>query len=199
MDVWQMIFAFPVIMTAVPFFILFILLLLSVLTGFFGEIFPDMDAEAEVPGLKLLLPIGITRVPLMISLPVIFFFATAMLLAFSFIVSPLLTGVLFYSAGTVAIFPSCYISLYLASWVLRPLAPLFDSNRIYARVNYIGMTGRVRTGSVNESFGEVVVTRDGIENQIDVYCDASEELRYGDEVRILNFNDATRRYFITRQ
>lgn len=197
MDVWQMIFAFPVIITAVPFFILFILLLLSVLTGFFGEIFPDMDAE--VPGLKLLLPIGITRVPLMISLPVIFFFATTMLLVFSFTISPLLAGVLFYSAGAVAICFFCYISLYLASWVLRPLAPLFDSNRIYARVNYIGMTGRVRTGSVNESFGEVVVTRDGIENQIDVYCDASEELRYGDEVRILSFNDATRRYFITRQ
>lgn len=198
MDVWQTIFAFPVVVTAIPFCLFLLLLLFSVLTGLLDELLPEVNAETDLPGLRLLLPIGITRIPVIISLPLVFFLATAELIVFSYLAAPLLPAWLFYAVAILMILLSCYISLYLAAWMLSPLAPLFDQSRIYAKIDYIGMSGRVRTSRVDAHFGEVVVTHGGVENQIDVYCDAKEELRYGDEIRILAFNDTTRRYFITK-
>ncbi|GGB34140.1 hypothetical protein GCM10011502_03980 [Oceanisphaera marina] len=197
MDVWQTFFAFPVVMTAIPFLLFLLLLLFSVFTGLFDELLPSLNVDADLP--DMLLPIGITQIPIVVSLPLVFFLATAELFMFSHLVTPLVPAWLFYTLATLAIPLACYLSLYLAAWILKPLAPLFDQSRVYASINYIGMRARVRTSRVGAHFGEVVVTRGSVENQLDVYCDDKEELHYGDEVRILSFNDVTRRYFITKQ
>lgn len=199
MDVWQTLFAFPAVVTVVPFCIFLVLLVFSVFTGLFDDVFPGLDfnADAELP--NLLLPIGITKIPLVISLPLVFFLASGQLLLFSYWLMPLLSAWSFYALSAVAILVSCYVSLYIAAWMLRPLAPLFDHTHTYAKIDYIGMSGRVRTTRVDAHFGEVVVTRGSVENQLDVYCDEKEQLSYGDEVHILFFNVATRRYFITKQ
>lgn len=203
MDVWQTLFAFPVVITAIPFLLFLVLLLFAVFTGLIDEGIPglDIDLDAELP--NLLLPIGITRIPLVISLPLVFFLATAELLLFSHFMMPLVPSLvptwLFYALSCPAIVLSCYLSLYIAAWILRPLAPLFDQSGTYAKTDYIGMRGRVRTSRVGVDFGEIVVTRNSAENQLDVYCDDTEILVYGDEVHILSFNVTTKRYFITKQ
>lgn len=196
MDVWQLLFSFPVVVTVIPFFLVLLLLLFSLVTGLFDEVLPGLDLDAEAP--NLLLPIGITRVPLVVSLPLVFFLASAALMVFSHLVMPLLPVWLFYSLSVVAILLSGYLSLYIAAWMLSPLAPLFDQRHMFSKVDYIGMSGHVRTSRVDAHFGEIVVTRGSVENQLDAYCDEQEALRYGDEIHILAFNETKGRYFITK-
>jgi len=205
MDFFLGFFSFPLAVTAVPFLFLFVLMLISVLTGFVDDI-PflstdpdvDVDVDTELP-IGTWLPVGITKVPLIISLTTVSFIATVLIYYLkAFVLSPLSGGV-FIGASLATIIASLFISLYITAFLLKPLQPLFDREKSFAVVNYVGMNAVIRSSSVSKTFGEAVVTKGSLENQLDVYSESREPISYGDEVLIVSLNPQNQRYLVIKK
>ncbi|WP_415888355.1 hypothetical protein ACMXYV_09995 [Neptuniibacter sp. SY11_33] len=198
-------FSFPLAVTAIPFLFLFSLMLISVLTGFVDDIpflSTDTDVEievdAEVPG-GTWLPVGITKVPLIISLTTVSFVATILLYYIDSFILSAMSGAVFYGAASGSILASLFLSLYIAAFLLKPLQPLFDHEKSFAAINYVGMNAVVRSNSVNQTFGEAVVTKGSLENQLDIYSNSDATISYGDEVLIVSLNPENQRYLVIKK
>lgn len=180
--------SFPVVLTTAPFLLLMVLLVLSLLTGWLDDPGADVDVGPEGGSLGPLLPAGFARYPLIVTLTLTTFFATVLLYYAEFGLSSLTDGWLHAVLGLVAVMVTLFAGLHLAALALRPLAPLFDRSRAFAKIDYRGRRARVRSQSLGPDFGQIVVTEDGMENQLDAFCDPGVELGYGDAVIVVGLD-----------
>ncbi|MFY0675657.1 MAG: hypothetical protein JXR18_00070 [Neptuniibacter sp.] len=204
MDFVSGFFSFPVAVAAVPFLFLFLLMLISVFTGlvddlsFFGvSTETDLDFDTDISGTWL--PVGITQVPLAVSLTTVTFVATVVIYYLNYFLLIQFTGAIFYLLSGAALALTFFVSLYIASFLLKPLMPLFDKEKSFASINYVGMSAVVRSNSVTEAFGEAVVTKGSLENQLDIYSECEEPISYGDEVIIISLNPVLKRYLVIKK
>jgi len=207
MELYESLIRFPVVVTTVPFLLLMVLMLLTLATGFLGDLrlFPDVDITAEGTGPEvdlgppswLLIPAGAGRYPLVIVLTLTFFVATIILFYADGYLSGALSGTGYLVAASAAIFLALFLGLHLAVVVLRPLAPLFDPKRVYAGIDYIAREARVSSSRVTSTSGDAVVTGGGMENQIDVYCETGD-IGYGERVIVRSYDPERRRYRVER-
>jgi len=196
--------SFPVAVTAIPFSILFLLMMLSLATGMVDDLLPSFggDADADIDldlDSSVWLPVGIAKIPLVVSLTCITFIATIIVFYVDTLFIAGLDGLIYNFAAIAVIVVSLVVSLYISALLLRPLIPLFDRELAFARVDYIGMSGTIRSNVVTAEFGEAVITQDSLENQIDVYSSGNDPISYGDEVVILSYNDDLERYLVIKK
>ena len=78
------------------------------------------------------------------------------------------------------------IALVLTSIVIRPLAPIFASKSAAEQVDLIGKTCTIRTGRVDEKFGQARFEGGGASLLIDVRCEAGNRLKRGKEALIID-------------
>ncbi len=204
MDFMQSFFSFPLAITAVPFCFLFLLMLLSVFTGVVDDLpflnfDTDVDVDADAVSAGTWLPIGITKVPLTISLTTVTFVATVLMYYIDHFVLSTFDAVLYVGLSLAALIASLLASLYIAAFLLKPLSPLFDQKKAFAVVDYVGMNARIRSNRVSGAFGEAVVTQGGLENLLDVYSESEEPISYGDEVLIVSHNPELQRYLVIKK
>lgn len=121
----------------------------------------DADADVEVGGVRaaLLHFINIGEVPLMVVLSVLLFsmWSIAFLVGHFFQIHSLVLSI-------VLLIPNFLISFFLSGLVTRPLRLVFralnqDSSDLPA--DLVGETGRVKTGQLDETFGQVEISRGG--------------------------------------
>lgn len=206
MEFFLSFFSFPLAITAVPFCFLFLLMLLSVFTGFIDDL-PflnfdtdvDVDLDGDVASTGSWLPIGFTKVPLAVSLTTVTFVATVLMYYIDYFALNSLEGPLSVAVSLVAVILSLLVSLYIAAFLLKPLSPLFDQKKSFAVVDYVGMNAIVRSNKVSDTFGEAVVTQGGLENQLDIYSESEEIISYGDEVLIVSHNPVLKRYLVIKK
>lgn len=194
---------YPVALMSIPFAILLLLMIVSLLSGFAGDrlFLPgELDRPSAKIGLptRLLRPAGSSHYPLVVFLTVTCFFATVLLYAANRLLEGVFGGWLYQAGTLVALVVSFIAGMHLATFALRPLAPAFDPARSSARIDYVGLDATVRSARVGATFGEVVVTAGGIENQIDAYCEGGE-ISYGESVVIRDYDAVTRRYRVERK
>ena len=208
MEFIQQFFTFPLAITAVPFCFLTLLMLISVFTGFLDDLSffnfdadldADIDADGDIATTGTWLPIGITRIPLTVSLTTITFVATVIIFYTDYYLLGMLTGALEIAASVIAIIVALFISLYIAAFLLKPLSPLFDQRKSFAVIDYVGMSAVVRSNKVSAAFGEAVVTQGSLENQLDIYSETSDTISYGDEVLIVSHNPELKRYLVIKK
>ncbi|WP_087018133.1 DUF1449 domain-containing protein [Thaumasiovibrio subtropicus] len=192
--------SFPTNIFFVPFVILFFVMAIDMVFDFadaaFGELdFFDFDAET---GGSLLIPPVLSHVPLAVALCVTFFVGTVMSYYVDTLALVHLEGVVATAAKIATVPVSAIASLHVASWLLKPLQPLFDKEKTFATVNYIGMRARVHSSTVTQERGEVVVTHQGNEYLLDVVAETSAPMAYGDEVVILSKVEDSKNYVVTK-
>lgn len=203
MDFLLSFLTFPLAVFAVPFLVLFILMLVSVFTGFIDDLpFLGGDADAELDAdlaSATWLPVGITKVPLTVSLTIVTFVATIGTYYIDFYFLSAFSGMSFYLVSFAALALVFIFSLYISALLLKPLMPLFDKENSFAAINYVGMNAVVRSEKVSTEFGEAIVTKGSIENQLDIYAESNDLISYGDEVLIVSLNPVLNRYLVIKK
>ncbi|USH05187.1 DUF1449 domain-containing protein [Grimontia kaedaensis] len=192
---------FPTSVFFVPFVVFFLIMLVdlvfNVVEGFTADI--DLFDLDNLPGSGLLLPQVLSKVPLMVALCVSFFVATVISFYASDIVKGFISGSMLLVANIISIPVVTYISLAISAWLLKPLAPLFDRKKTFAKVEFIGLKGRVHSNVVNRKKGEVVVLHEGNEFLLDAMLQDDSSIQYGDEVIIVYKDDASDRYVVAKK
>lgn len=193
--------AFPTSLFFIPLVLFVFILILDMVFSFVESLTPDLDFFDldNLPGGGLLLPPILTKIPLMVVLTVTFFIATLL----SFYSQQLLTHIILDSFPTllcdIILIPAIlYAALFITSWLLVPLAPLFDKKKHYAKVDFIGLKAVVHSNSVNSSWGEVKVNHQGHEFLLDAMSEQDMSIKYGDEVIIVAQDSVSKRYVIAR-
>ncbi|MEI8595226.1 DUF1449 domain-containing protein [Photobacterium sp. Hal280] len=193
--------SFPTNVFFVPFVIFLVVMLVDLVFNIVESVAPDVDLfDAEnIPGAGLILPPILSKVPLMVALCVSFFVGTIV----SFYLAQALNA--FSEASWVMVLEvvsiplTAYLALFIAAWMLKPLAPLFDKKKSFAKVDFIGLKGRVHSSLVNQNRGEVVVQHNGSEFLLDVRVIEPEmSMEYGDEVIIVSQNKTTKHYIVAK-
>ncbi|MGF1725407.1 DUF1449 domain-containing protein [Photobacterium nomapromontoriensis] len=191
--------SYPVIVFFIPFCVFSVLMIIDFLfnisDGHLSNDIGDMDSSLAA---KLFLPSVLTLVPLPIMLCLSTFAATILMyyaetLLFQNI-SGNFTGVLI----AISLIGIYYLALHISAIVLRPLAPILNQANAFAAIDFNGKRAFVRSVTVNEEQGEVVIVEGGNEIQIDAYNSLNEDINYGDEVLIISKNEDTQRYLVSR-
>jgi hypothetical protein len=139
---------------------------------------------------------NLRKVPATLSISMLIFFSWAGALALTAIVDALLTGTALTAAHwicTLGVAPLC--ALPLAGIAVRPIAPLFAHRLAKSHHDLIGRTCTVRTGEVNQKFGEAVVEEMGAELVLRVRVDGAP-LKRGEEGLIIGWDAEREEYLV---
>lgn len=199
-EFWHHLTSYPVVLFSLPFAILAVVMLLDLLFDLSDGGLGDTDAgQVEASWVtNFYLPPILSKVPLPVALCIAFFLAMVAMFYIETELLSLLSGLLRHGL-TVGLLPIVlYLSLLTTSWLIKPLAPLFDHNNSFAAMEFEGMRGQVRSNEVSDEFGEVVIVKDGNEVQLDVFQQGSLPIAYGDEVVILAKDAAKNRYLVSK-
>lgn len=149
----------------------------------------DADADAGVwAGL------GLARVPITISLSVVFLVCWVIsLVAMSY--APELLGTASWVAP--AILPATLIvGLPLSGLLVRPLGGVFTLREGKSNRDYVGHTCTVTTGHVDDGFGQATVEDGGTVLVIPVRCDRPGALARNDKALIIEFDTDRQAYLV---
>lgn len=195
----QQIFVFPtVFFTAL--LSLVILYWLTTVLGVFAFDSLDSDFESDVePGAisGWLIKFKLDGIPLTISL------------SFIILVSWVLTFLVVYF--TYPILPEGWVQILLGFWLLllipivaaalvspllQPLKPLFKKTKDVSSDDRIGMRVTIRTGHVNESFGEAELADGGAGLILKVRASEPNAFKRGDTTLLRSYDESTNTYRI---
>lgn len=206
MDLTELTSIYPTLFFFWAYCVFLFLMILSLITGFLGDIdLPfEMDADIDSSSLSILdlfFPQRLGQLPLLVCLSIVFFIATVI----SFLIQDLLlllSSSLYWMIGTIALFLILFVSLHITNILLKPFDRFLSQKQAFATVNYIGMTGTIKTTRVDQNFGEIAVSdHSGREDYLNIYCDTNQDpdtLRYGDLALIVSYNKESKRYLVTK-
>lgn len=100
-------------------------------------------------------------------------------------------------AGTGVLLVTTALSIPTTALLSRPLRGLFaKAYSTSPQKVLIGQTCVVRSGTVNETFGEVTAVVDGASLLLKVRADASKQIKRGDRVVLLEYQAPTNTYWV---
>lgn len=179
---------YPTNIGFVMFSILFCLMLLSIVFSI-----GDSDVSNGIDGFHLdsidniLVSSGISRVPVVVGLSVTFFFATIISFAMNnFIIYSFgeflssISELLYYIVLGAIFFVYFVISLYIAGFVLKPLAKVWDIKPM--TTDYYAQDWEVISTEVNDQYGEVKTVIDMLEHRVQVINKTGDKIYNGDKV-----------------
>ncbi len=161
---------------------------------------PDLDLDTDnLTDLNflagLLLKLGLHGVPLTIIITLASLFGWF----FSFFCVRLIlphvpSGIMEFIASTLILIGSLYIAARLTALVIRPLRPIFLATNQETRQDIIGQAAVVRTGKVNQTFGEAFLEDGGAGLILKVRSYKDEEFKRGDRVIPIEYDDTNNTY-----
>lgn len=212
---WSFLNNFTVFPTA--FFTLFwatlmSLLLVSILFGML-DFDMDMDVDPDTGSLgSFLVNLGISKVPLIISMSIVFTIGLAISYFLQFGVFNtigLLTppaedsslfsvmGIMNAAIGLVLILVVFVVSLYIAGPICKKMEPIFCRD-IKKAFNPIGKECIIITPTVSETYGEAKIVEDNKEFVISVYIDSNEEIKIKDTCYVVKRHEERDKYLIKK-
>lgn len=188
---------FPTVIFTVLGAFAFLYLLVAAL-GLAG--FDDIDLEFEALS-GLMTTLGLKGVPLSIVVGLVTLFAWAVcyvLVAFLRVGAP--DSWINWMTGVVFIPVSIMVSVLITAQVVRPLRPLFRALNASAPDKVLlGATATVRSGRVDETFGEAQLVMDGAELIVKVRAAAEKALKKGDKVVLIEHNKEQNLFWVVPQ
>lgn len=138
--------------------------------------------------------LGLSKVPITISVSVIFFVCWLLSL-----VAMQYAHELLGSASWVApaVLPATLIvGIPIAGLLVRPLGGVFELREGKSNRDYVGHTCTITTGHVDEDFGQATVQDGGTVLVIPVRCDRSGALKRNDTALIIDFDSNRQAYVV---
>lgn len=192
--------SYPVLVFFIPFCVFTLLMIIDFVVNISDGHLTNADVGDLDTSLaaKLFLPSVLSLVPLPIMLCLTTFAATIIIYYTETLLLQHLSNSIADIVTAAALVGIFYIALHISALLLRPLAPILNKEKAFATIDFNGKRAFVRSATVNEEFGEVVITENGNEFQIDAYNSFNENIKYGDEVLIISRNKNTQRYLVSR-
>ena len=158
----------------------------------------DLDAAHGSAGVvvSLLSALGLVGVPLTISLSILVLFnwSLTFLLAYSLGAGKEPLSTLF---GVAVMGGSLIASTLLTSIAVRPIRPLFRSKAgAKAGRALVGMTIKVTSGSVTDTFGRAEGTLDDATINFSIRCEEENSLSKGDDALVIGYDENAHVYYV---
>ncbi|MCO7225187.1 OB-fold-containig protein [Pleionea sp. CnH1-48] len=162
----------------------------------------DVDLDVQPSGFTgVLSTLGLTGVPILIVITILFFFAWAL----SYVVAKYLlvwfgSGVIYTSLSIATLVGSFLLSLPITAWAIRPLRKLF--RKLYGSSgdkDLMGKECKVRSLKVTPTSGEAECQTEGASLIIKVRADDHIELNKGDTAVIIDYDASNNTYQVITQ
>lgn len=146
---------------------------------------------------SFLSPLGLRRVPLTISLSLIFVISWSISLLATHYLGPLIPdGMPTWLFGVLVLGASLLVSLPLTAIAITPLAPVFEIHHARGAMDNVGATCTVTTGRVDHDFGQAKITDNGLELVIPVRCDRDNQFERNDHALVIDYDKTRHAYLI---
>lgn len=151
-------------------------------------------AEAKA-GLMEALGFGV--VPAGIVVTFLVFWAWCLSMAGSYFIGPVLGGMLpLWLGGSVVGVLALFVSTFVSAYSVKPLKPLFEIKSAPRRQQLLGKVAVISSGRVDDKFGQATMEDGGAGLIFNVFCAKPNELKKGDRVLLLEFDEKKDAYEI---
>lgn len=162
----------------------------------FIDIDTDLDLNSESTHTSpdvlagLLLRLGLTGVPVTVSLSILILFGWFICYYAVFLINPLVPGrFLEILVGIPIFFGSAYVAALITAQVIKPLRKLFGKATFETHTQLVGQTAVVRTSRVDAAFGEATVEDGGAGLILKVRATGEDTFKRGDRVVLIERMD----------
>ena len=142
--------------------------------------------------------LGLRKVPITVVLSLIILFSWFISMVGTHMAPQLVGATLSkWAIGPVVLILALFVALIITSFVVRPLAPLFETKEAKRRADYIGSTCTITTGRVDGKFGQGNITEGADVLVVNIRCDLEDSgLKRGDRALIIDFDNSRLAYVI---
>lgn len=146
------------------------------------------EANADVGSVSgLLMKLGLNGVPLTIIISFIAFFGWVIsMISVNYLVPLVPTSILKLAFSTALLFIALYLATMATAIVIKPLRPIFLAIGSENKVLIIGQTAIVRTGTVDQNFGEATLDDGGAGLIIKVRAYEGQSYKKGERVVVID-------------
>lgn len=203
------------ICTSFPTIIFFVLLVFSMLYWVLAALgMVDLDvldfdvAESEVGDhlnnldvmSGVLLKLGLNGVPLTIIITLMSLVGWVISFFLVYFIFPLLpAGIVQFIVGIPVFFASVYGAALITAMAIKPLRPLFLTADQQVEKQLLGKVAIVRTGRVDQTFGEANIEDGGAGLILKVRCYEGEAFKKGDHVVLLEYEPHENTYKVVSE
>lgn len=184
--------------------VLFSLLFFSIIVGFDMDLGIDIDTDSPSSLPSFFIARGLTKIPLVLSLFIVFTIGLGFSYCLQWMVLPLLgitlfsgsLGALEISIGVFLFFPIFILSLYISSPILSFLGKHIKNPEKAEPLNLVGMKCIIITGTVSSSFGEAII-KDGTK-EYKIHVISNENLVFDDVAIVVEPKNENGDYLIKK-
>lgn len=150
------------------------------------------------PTAGFLSALGLSKVPLTISLTAIFMVAWVLcVLGTTYGATLVGEGMASWLLGSIVLLLALAIALPASGLLVRPLAPIFHVHQARSRAHYVGAVCTITTGHVDGDFGQATIEDGGDVLVIPVRCDAEGNgLGRNHKALVIEHDDAREAYIV---
>jgi len=163
----------------------------------------DLDTEVDAHGLSgvtgFLLKCGLTGVPVTVVVSILV--ASAWLVCYILVSTlfPLLPwDTLRTLFGVAILLVSFVLAIPITAQFIRPMKGIFISHSAAKKSSFIGQECLVKTGSVNEKFGQAEFEDGGAGMLFDIRAHAADNIKKGDWVVLQDYNTDDGSYWVVK-
>lgn len=192
-------FAFPTNVFSIPLLVAILLLIVDLVFNVVESLTADIDIDIDnLSGDGLFLPPVLLKVPIMVALTISFFVATVLSFYSSQALNEFVSSTYVTMIELVLIPVIAYAALFISAWLLAPIAPIFDKEKAFARVDFIGLRATVHSSKIDTSWGEVVVHHQSKEFLLNAKLEngSLESILHGEEVIIVGKESESNQYIV---
>ncbi|MEL7311904.1 MAG: DUF1449 domain-containing protein [Pseudomonadota bacterium] len=164
----------------------------------------DLNSDSSHTGpdvlAGLLLRLGLTGVPVTVSLSILVLFGWIICYYAVFLINPIVPGRLLEVLVGIPIFVgSVYVAALITAQLIKPLRPLFEKATQETHKQLLGQVAIVRTSRVDRDFGEATVEDGGAGLILKVRTTGSDTFKRGDRVVLIERIDDASMYRVVSE
>ena len=163
----------------------------------------DLDTEIDAQSLSgvtgFMLKWGLTGVPVTVVVSILLASSWLVCYVAVSVLFPMLPwGILKTLVGSALLLVSFALSIPITAQFIKPLKGIFISHSAAVKSSFIGRECLVKTGTVNEKFGQAEYEDGGAGMLFDVRAHAADGIKKGDKVIIKDYDENDGSYWVIK-